>query len=93
MKPILLIKKLLGLVEMNSGLVNAISFSWPEWQALKLVSLHPVSCNISTPSQQMAAHIQITFLSSIVLSATEMINHLSTNYKNDVSFHANNESV
>ena len=33
MKPILLVKKLLGLVEMKSGLVNA-SFSLPEWQAV-----------------------------------------------------------
>ena len=36
MKPILLVKKLLGLVEMKSGLVNAISFSLPEWQAVKV---------------------------------------------------------
>ena len=40
----------------------------------------------------MATHIQTTFFSS-VLSATEMINHLSTNYENDISFHAKNESV
>ena len=47
-----------------------------------------MSCDISTPSQQRAAHIQTTFFSNIVLSATEMINHLSMNYKNDVSFFA-----
>ena len=35
-KSILLVKKLLGLVEMMSGLVNA-SFSLPEWQAVKMV--------------------------------------------------------
>ena len=35
MKPILLVRKLLGLVEMKSWLVNA-SFSLPEWQAVKL---------------------------------------------------------
>ena len=35
MKSILLVKKLLGLVEMMSGLVNA-SFSLPEWQAVKM---------------------------------------------------------
>ena len=35
MKPILLVRKLLGLVEMKSGIVNA-SFSLPEWQAVKL---------------------------------------------------------
>ena len=34
MKSILLVKRLLGLVEMMSGLVNA-SFSLPEWQAVK----------------------------------------------------------
>ena len=35
-KSILLIKKLLGLVEMMSGLVNA-SFSLPKWQAVKMI--------------------------------------------------------
>ena len=40
MKPILLVKKLLGLVEMNSGLVNA-SFSLPEWQAVKISFFAP----------------------------------------------------
>ena len=39
MKSILLVKKVLGLVEMTSGLVNA-SFSWLEWQAVKYFSLH-----------------------------------------------------
>ena len=34
MKSILLDEKLLGLVEMTSGLVNA-SFSLPEWQAVE----------------------------------------------------------
>ena len=36
MKSILLVKKLLGLVEMTSGLVNA-SFSLPKWQAVKVI--------------------------------------------------------
>ena len=36
MKSILLVKKLLGLVEMTSGLVNA-SFSLPDWQAVKMI--------------------------------------------------------
>ena len=36
MKSILLVKKLLGLAEMTSGLVNA-SFSVPEWQAVKMI--------------------------------------------------------
>ena len=35
-KSILLIKKLLGLVEMMSGLVNAC-FSSPKWQAVKMI--------------------------------------------------------
>ena len=39
MKSILLIKKSVGLVEMTFGLVNA-SFSLPEWQAVKILSLH-----------------------------------------------------
>ena len=41
MKSILLVKKLLGLVEIMSGPVNA-SLSLPEWQAVKMIfSLHP----------------------------------------------------
>ena len=40
MKSILLIKKFLGLVEMMSGLVNA-GLSLPEWQAVKMIFLHP----------------------------------------------------
>ena len=39
MKSILLVKKCLGLVEMSSGLVNAI-FSLPAWQAVEIISLH-----------------------------------------------------
>ena len=40
MKSILLVKKLLGLVEMTSGLVNA-NFSSPEWQAVKMIFFAP----------------------------------------------------
>ena len=40
MKSILLVKKHLGLVEMLSGLVNAI-FSLPFGQAVEIISLHP----------------------------------------------------
>ena len=40
MKSILLVKKLLGLVEMTSGLVNA-SFSLPERQAVKMIFFAP----------------------------------------------------
>ena len=39
-KSILLDKKLLGLVEMMSGLVNA-SFSLPKWQAVKMIFFTP----------------------------------------------------
>ena len=45
-KSILLVKKLLGLVEMTSGLVNA-SFSLPEWQAVKMIFLAPWSIHDS----------------------------------------------
>ena len=40
MKSLLLVKKLLGLVEMTSGLVSA-SFSFFEWQAVKMVFFAP----------------------------------------------------
>ena len=40
MQLILLDEKLLGLVEMMSGLVNA-SFSLPEWQAVKMIFFAP----------------------------------------------------
>ena len=40
MKSILLDEKLLGLVEMTSGLVNA-SFSLPEGQAVKMIFFAP----------------------------------------------------
>ena len=40
MKSILLVKKLLGLVEMTSGLVN-VSFSLPKWQAVKMIFFAP----------------------------------------------------
>ena len=42
MKSILLVKKVLGLVEMTSGLVNA-SFSLHEWQAVKIIFFAPWS--------------------------------------------------
>ena len=41
-KSILLDEKLSGLVEMTSGLVNAI-FSLPEWQAVKMIFFAPWS--------------------------------------------------
>ena len=39
-RSILLFKKLLGLVEMTSGLVN-VSFSLPEWPAVKIIFFAP----------------------------------------------------
>ena len=45
-KLILLDEKLLGLVEMMSGLVNA-SFSLPEWQAVKMVFFAPCKTRLS----------------------------------------------
>ena len=39
-KSVLLFEKLLGLVEMTSGLVN-VSFSLPECQAVKMISFAP----------------------------------------------------
>ena len=41
MKSILLVTKSLGLVEMTFGPAEA-SFSLPEWQAVKMISLHRV---------------------------------------------------
>ena len=49
---ILLVVKLLGLVEMKSGLVNA-SFSLPEWQAVKMIFFAP--CFIVTPCRCFAS--------------------------------------
>ena len=43
MKSILLIKKILGLVEMTSGLVIA-SFSLPKWPAVKMIFFAPWFC-------------------------------------------------
>jgi len=39
-RSILLFKKLLGLVEMTSGLVN-VTFSLPKWQAVKMIFFAP----------------------------------------------------
>ena len=48
MKSILLVKELLGLVEMTSGLVNA-SFSLPKWQAVKITFFAPVTVQTLKP--------------------------------------------
>ena len=42
LKSILLVKTFLGLVEMTSGLVN-VSFSFPDWQAVKMIFFAPCS--------------------------------------------------
>ena len=44
-KSILPVKKLLGLVEMMFGLVNP-SFSFPEWQAVKMIFFAPCSSSL-----------------------------------------------
>ena len=44
-KSILLVKKVLGLVEMTSELVKA-SFSLPEWQAVRMIFFAP--CDITS---------------------------------------------
>ena len=45
-KSILLVKNLLKLVQMTSGLVNA-SFSLPEWQAVKVIFFAPCFLQIN----------------------------------------------
>ena len=50
-KSILLVKNLLGLVQMTSGLVNA-SFSSPEWQAVKIIFFAPCNGNFFGRFQQ-----------------------------------------
>ena len=50
MKSILLVKKVLGLVEMTSGLVKA-SFSLPEWQAVRMIFFAP--CDITSDRRDM----------------------------------------
>ena len=49
MKSILQVKKVLGLVEMTSVLVNA-SFSLPEWQAIKMIFFATCASFISKSS-------------------------------------------
>ena len=54
-KSILLVKKLLGLLEMMPGLVNA-SFSLPNWQAVKMIFFAPCPwtlgpCFVLTPTE------------------------------------------
>ena len=50
MKSILLVKKVLGLAEMTSGLVKA-SFSLPEWQAVRMIFF--ASCDITSDRRDM----------------------------------------
>ena len=51
MKSILLVIKLLELVEMMSGLVNA-SFSLPKWQAVKMIFFAPLCVIMIVYSRQ-----------------------------------------
>ena len=60
MKSILLFKKLLGLVEMTSGLVN-VSFSLPYWQAVKMVFFAP--CYIDVAKTKSILRIYFSFTS------------------------------
>ena len=55
MRSILLLKKLLGLVEMRSGLVN-VTFSLPEWQAVKMIFFAP--CEQLAPISKAGLHDQ-----------------------------------
>ena len=58
MKSILLIKKLLGLVEMTSGLVNA-SFNLPKWQAVKMIFFAPWTMILSKICECRAISLNI----------------------------------
>ena len=57
MKSILLVKKLSGLVERTSGLVNG-SFSLPKWQAVKMIFFAP--CHVFPNTATVAGHVIIT---------------------------------
>ena len=50
MKLILLDEKLLGLVEIRSGLVNA-SFSFHEWLAVKIIFFAPCMCSFGSENE------------------------------------------
>ena len=63
MKSILLDKKLLGLVEMTSVLVNA-SFSLPAWQAVKMIFFAPWQTFSNGP---LSVHIDSQGLTVMVL--------------------------
>ena len=62
MKSILLVKKLLGLVEMTSGLLNG-SFSWPKWQAVKMIFFAPCYKTVINP---LSTNIHIYFLTKFI---------------------------
>ena len=50
MKLIVLVKKVLGLVEMMSGLLKA-TFSLPKWQAVRMIFFAP--CDITSDRREM----------------------------------------
>ena len=66
MKSILLVKKLLGLVEMTSGLVNA-SFSLSEWQAVKMIFFAPCNQLEALPRSGLCQVISMEFLQSLLI--------------------------
>ena len=63
-KSILLVKKLLELVELTSGLVNA-SFSLPEWQAVKMIFFAPCVSNPSNDQSLMCHHHIISLVCAL----------------------------
>ena len=69
MKSILLVKKLLGLVEMKSGLVNA-SFRLPERQAVKMIFFAPWGVKLNYSLRVVARDIisWLLFLTSLIPS-------------------------
>ena len=61
MKSILLVKKLLGLVEMRSRVVDA-SFSLPDWQAVKMIFFAHCETRISSDIAVLTLHVFCLFL-------------------------------
>ena len=69
MRSVLLFEKLLGLVEMTSGLAS-VSFSLPEWQAVKMIFFAPCTRptmryklqNLVYTQDRVAAHAFVHYL-------------------------------
>ena len=82
MQSILLVAKLLGLLEMTPGLVNA-SFSLPEWQAVKVIFFAVTSQFLSSNSVavfSVVLHLVVSRKQHLklngALSFTKRCNHL-----------------